>query len=176
MAFPPFTFAGQSGNVPASELDSNFAACLPLATTQALSLVGNNVNGNGNNINLTAAQSYQILKTAIPWEVVMFMSGVQASASQQLMRYQPSTAVVIVQGSCYASSGVAFTASKTFVIADNGTTIGSIVFSASGTTGTVTITGTPYTLAAGRVLTITGPASADSTGANMNVTLAGNRN
>lgn len=31
MAFPPNTFANQSGNVPASQLDANFTACFPAA-------------------------------------------------------------------------------------------------------------------------------------------------
>jgi len=173
--FPPFTFASQSGDVPASQLDANFAACLP-ASVSGPGLYGLNTGGTANAFLLSAAQAYQVLKSAIPWEVVSFLGGIQGGASWQVMRYQPSTAVIIVQASCYSSAGVAATGSTTFTVADNGATIGTVVFSASGSVGAVTITGSPYTLAAGHVLTITAPAIADASLANVNFTLGGVRN
>ena len=174
MSFPPNTFASQAGQVPASQLDANFLACQP-ASAPTLTIVGNATGGTANNTNLTPSQAYGIIKSAIPFEVVSFMGGVQGGSAWQVMRYQPSTNVILVQTSCYSSSGVAATGSTTFTIADNGSTIGTIVFSASGSTGAVTITGTPYTLAAGHILTVTGPGSADATLANMNITLGGVR-
>jgi len=170
----PYTFASQSGPVPASQLDANFAACVPLAVTGGPGLYGLTTS-TGNVSILSPSTIYTMLKGSIPWEVTAFMGGAQGGASWQVMRYQPSTAVIIVVASCYSSGGVAATGSTTFTIADNGTPIGTIVFSASGTTGAFTISGSPYTVAAGHVLTITGPASADATLANANFTLAGTR-
>ena len=170
----PYTFASQSGPVPASQLDANFAACAPLSVTGP-GLYGTASSGAQNVGIMGAGAVYTFLKGSIPWEVTAFMGGAQGGASWQVMRYQPSTAVIIVTASCYSSSGVAATGSTTFTIADNGSTIGTVVFSASGSTGTVAISGSPYTVAAGHVLTITGPASADGTLANVSFTLGGTR-
>jgi hypothetical protein len=175
MAFPPNTFASQSGDVPASQLDQNFLACVPLSQSGP-GLMGLSSGGTGNMSLQSPTQAYAILKGSIPWEVAAFMGGAQGGASWQVLRYQPSTAAIIVQASCYSSSGIAAAASTTFTIADNGVTIGTVVFGASGSTGTVTITGSPYTLAIGHVLTVTGPASADATLANISFTLGGTRN
>ena len=153
MAFPPRVFASQSGNVPASELDDNFAACQP-ALTNALSIVGNNTGAPANAQNLTAAQVYALIKGSIPWEVASFLGGTQTGASWQVMRY----------------------ASTVFTIADNGTPIGTATFAASGMVATVAWTvSLPYTLIAGNALTITGPVSPDATLANINFTIGGNR-
>lgn len=174
MAFPPNTFATQSGNVSAGQLDANFLACFPISQT-GTGLVGSATGGTNNVSLLTASQVYGIIKTVAPWEVAGFMGGAQGGASWQVLRYTSAFANIIVQADCEANAGVAATGSTTFTIADNGTTIGTIVFSASGTTGAVTITGTPYALAAGHVLTVTGPASADATLANFGFTLGGTR-
>ena len=175
MAFPPNTFATQSGSVPASELDANFSACQP-ASASAMTIVGNNTNATANNLNLTPAQVYAMLKGVWPWEVVGYMGGAQGGASWQILRYQPTTNVVITTGNYYASAAVAATGSTTFTIADNGSSIGTIVFSASGTVGAFSFSvSLPYTVNAGDVLTITGPASADATLASANFTLGGVR-
>jgi hypothetical protein len=174
MAFPPYTFASQTGNVPAAQLDANFSACVPLAVTGGPGLYG--ISSSAGNVSILGASAiYAIVKGSIPWEFVAFMGGTQGGSSWQVGRYVPSAAVIISQGQCNSSSGVAALGSTTFTIADNGSSIGTVVFSASGTTGTVTITGSPYTLAAGHVLTITGPASADTNLANVSFTLAGTR-
>lgn len=174
-AFPPNTFATQSGNVPAAQLDANFAACFPLASATGPSVVGNPASGNGNNQNLTPAAAYAILETAIVWEVVCFMSGKQTVTSQMIMRYQPSTAVTITQASCLASAGVAAGNTTVFTMFDNGESFGNITFAASGSVGNVSIPGSPYTVAAGDVLVIDGPVTADTNLSNVNVTLGGNR-
>jgi hypothetical protein len=74
-------------------------------------------------------------------------------------------------------AGVAATGSTTIDVKQNGSNIGTIVFSASGTTATFTTTsGTAKTLAVGDVLTVVGPASADGTLAQIGFTLRAYRN
>ena len=175
MAFPPHTFATQSGDVPASQLDDNFSACLPGTAPIGPSLLGNAANGAGSNTNLTAAQAYGALKGAIPWEIVAFVSGLQGAAAQQIMRYQPSTPVNIAATSCYSSAGASATGAVVFTIADNGVTIGNVTYSASGQTGTVNIIGNSHTVPTGHALTVTGPFAPDATLGNINVTLGGTR-
>ena len=175
MAFPPNTFGTQAGNVPASQLDANFAACFPMASGIGPSLVGNQASGNGNNANLTPTQAYSILEGAIVWEVVCFMSGKQTVASQMIMRYQPTTDVTISQASCLATAGVAAGNTTVFTMFDNGAAFGNITFAASSSVGNISIPGSPYTVAAGDVLVIDGPVTADTNLSNVNVTLGGNR-
>jgi hypothetical protein len=75
-------------------------------------------------------------------------------------------------GSSHGYASVAATASTTFTIAVNGTTIGTMVFAASATTATFTLTGST-SITAGQVLTVTGPATPDATLANVTFTLLG---
>lgn len=172
----PNIFAAQSGNVSASEIDANFAACLLVGGHAATSLVGNPTGGSGNAVDLSASQAYAILKTAIPWEVAAFMGGLQGGASWYILRYQPSTNLILVTGSSYSSAGTAATGATTFTITDNGSAIGTVAFAASGTVGTVSITGSPRAFTAGHVLAIQGPVSPDASLADVNFTLGGNRN
>jgi hypothetical protein len=74
--------------------------------------------------------------------------------------------------SSHGFASVAATAQTTFTIAVNGSTIGTMVFAASATTATFTLTGAT-SITAGQVLTVTGPATADATLANVAFTLFG---
>jgi hypothetical protein len=67
-------------------------------------------------------------------------------------------------------AGVAPTASATFNVAVNGTAVGTIVFAASSQTATFTTSGA-VTVTPGQVMTVTAPASADATLANVSFTL-----
>jgi hypothetical protein len=69
----------------------------------------------------------------------------------------------------FAKAAVAATASTTYTLKKNGTSIGTIVFAAAGTNGTFTVTQTAF--AAGDVLTLDGPATADTTLADVAITL-----
>lgn len=73
-----------------------------------------------------------------------------------------------------AVAGIAATASTTYTVAKNGTSIGTIAWAASGTVGTISITSST-SFVAGDVLSLTGPATADTTLANVAITLAGTR-
>jgi hypothetical protein len=174
MAFPPNTFATQGGNVNAGQLDANFNACFPISQTGP-GLVGLSGGGTGNVGILSASTAYGVLKSAIPWEVTAFMGGVQGGASWQILRYTSTFANIIVSANCVANCGITGTGSTTFTIADNGSTIGTVVFGASSSTGVVSITGSPRTLSAGHILTIIGPVTPDATLANIGITLGGTR-
>lgn len=71
-----------------------------------------------------------------------------------------------------AKSGVAATASSTFTIKVNGVAKGTFVFAAAATTATFS-TSVPVTCVKGDVITITAPAVADTTLADVTVSLKG---
>lgn len=172
MAFPHI-FATLSGTIPASFLDDNFNAALQIAGHNANSIVGNNTGGVAGVVDLTMAQVYAMLKSVIPFEWAPFLGGVPG-ASWFAGRYQPSTNLTLVTGSCSASAGTASTGTATFNILDNGAGIGTVVFTASAT-GVVSITGSPRAFTAGHVLAIQAPASPDASLADINFTLGGFR-
>jgi hypothetical protein len=110
---------------------------------------------------------------AMRYDIATFYPGVPGN-SQLVLRWQAPRAVTIPSGgtNSQASAGTAATASTTFTIKQNGSSVGTIVWSASGTAGAFTISST-INIAAGDVLTITGPATADATLADVAITLAG---
>ncbi len=98
------------------------------------------------------------------------------TASQVVLRcaIARSMAFPVNFSGSYWSAGTAPTATATFTVAVNGTSIGTISFAASVTTATFTTVSTgTTTIAADSVLTITGPATADATLANAVGTLVG---
>jgi hypothetical protein len=169
----PHTFGTQSGNVAASQLDDNFNALLLKAGWPLNTVLGSD--GSGNIIGLTPAQLYTLIRGALPWEAAGFMGGVQGGGNWLILRYQPTTNVIINQGSCLASCGTVATASAVFNILDNGANIGTITFAAASPTGTVVITGSPYTLTHGHVLAVQAPLTPDTTLADVSFTFGGNR-
>lgn len=110
-----------------------------------------------------------------PYDMAMFAPGVLAN-SQKLTRVNMARAVTFPSGltGSYATAGVAATASTTFTITRNGTSIGSINFAASATTGTFTFS-SAVTTAAGDIIQVTGPSTADATLADVSITLVGTR-
>lgn len=97
-----------------------------------------------------------------------FVSG-KPAANEVVVGGIAPYALTLVQGNCVAKAVVAATASTTFLIKNNGTQIGTIIWSASGTTGAVTITTAGVT--AGDNLTIHGPATPDATLADLSFLL-----
>lgn len=71
-----------------------------------------------------------------------------------------------------AKAGVAATGSTVFDIQKNGSSVGSITFSASGTTGAFSAA-SAISLAAGDVLSIVAPGTPDATLADISITLKG---
>lgn len=111
------------------------------------------------------------ITTPYPYDIGLFFPG-QPLASQLILRYvasRPLTGAVNLAGSD-GSAVTAATASTMFVIAKNGASIGTMIFSAAGTISTFAVA-LPLSLGTGDILTITAPASPDTTLANISVTL-----
>ena len=73
-----------------------------------------------------------------------------------------------------ARAGTAPAANTTLTITKNGTQIGTVIFSASSTTGTVTIS-SATSVAVGDTIGISGPVTSDTALANVAITLNGSR-
>lgn len=114
------------------------------------------------------------------YTVVIYFPTTQSSASQEIFRMAFANAVSFA-GNFAGSKGSVLstkeaTGSTTFIVNKNGSQIGTIVWAASTATPTFTTTsGAAQSFAAGDVLTVVGPATADTTLANWGVTLLGTR-
>jgi hypothetical protein len=115
--------------------------------------------------------------SARPYVVAGFAPGTYTN-SQVILAYPVDRAVTFAGNlaNSKATLTAAVTASTTFVVKKNGTQIGTIVFS-TGTTATsfTTTSGAAQTFAAGDILSIEGPASADATAAGLGFSLQGTR-
>lgn len=112
---------------------------------------------------------------AKPFDIGVFVAGVGIN-SQILLSLKVARACLFPAGASgsYAFATIAATGSTTFTFKKNGTSFATVVFAASGTTGTWT-QASDATFAAGDILEIDGPATADATLANISFTLAGTR-
>jgi hypothetical protein len=108
-----------------------------------------------------------------PYDIALYIEGV-TTASEVLLYFVATRAFTwpaSLTGS-YAKASVAATASTTFTILHNGSSVGSFAFAASGTTATFTFS-SAITFALGDTIEITGPATPDTTLANIGITFAG---
>jgi hypothetical protein len=112
---------------------------------------------------------------AQPFDVTAFYPGVPG-ASAIVTRVPVARAVTFPAGltGSIAKSRVAAAAQKVFDVQKNGTSVGSITFAAAATSATFTAA-SAITLAAGDVLAIIAPATADTTLADVGIVLAGVR-
>jgi hypothetical protein len=110
-----------------------------------------------------------------PFDLVAFYPGVP-SASAIVTRVPVARAVTFPSGltGSVAKASVAATSSTAFDIQKNGTSVGTITFAAAGTSATFTAA-SAITLAAGDVIAIIAPGTADATLANVGFVLAGTR-
>lgn len=117
-------------------------------------------------------------KTILPAVPYDFAGGIpgKPTAAQVVAKFVVGRAMTFpanFAGSAWAA-GTAPAAAATFTVNSNGTAIGTIVFAASATTATFTTTsGAAQSLAAGAVLTIVAPATADSALSDASGTLVG---
>lgn len=112
---------------------------------------------------------------AAPYDVGSFTEAAP-TASQVVLRHVFSRSVVFPAGLApsQGKAGTAATASTTFTIKKNGSSVGSFNFAISATTATFTMaSGT--TFAAGDVMTVEAPGTPDATLAGITFTLAGTR-
>lgn len=112
---------------------------------------------------------------AAPYDVGTFCAG-KPSASEVLLRFVATRAFTLpasLTGS-QVKAGTAATATTDFDLQKNGSSIGTVSFAASGTVATFTFA-SGVSFAAGDILAIIAPASADATLADISFTLAGTR-
>lgn len=101
-------------------------------------------------------------------EISFFFAG-KGKNNETVMAYKSPTAMTIGASGSSALALVAATASAVYTMKINGTSVGTITFAAAGTSGTINFTGSAA-IAAGGVFSITGPASADTTLADIYMT------
>jgi hypothetical protein len=110
-----------------------------------------------------------------PYNLGVSITGVM-TASEILLQYVFPYAVTFPSGlaNSYAKANSAAAGTPSITINKNGSSVGSIAWSASGTAGTFTFS-TTTAFAAGDILQLVAPGIADGTLANIGVTLAGYR-
>lgn len=110
---------------------------------------------------------------SIPFDVIMFVQGSMANA-ETLTSINIRRAFSLPSGltGSKVDSKVAATASTTITFTKNGTSIGTAVFSSSGTVATLTFA-SGVNFAIDDILEIVGPATADATLANIRFNLVG---
>lgn len=109
--------------------------------------------------------------TGLPYDLALSTSG-KPSVSEKVLRFKTPRAYKIsnVQTGASAVAQAAATAASVFTIAKNGTQIGTITFSAGSATGTISIP-SATNFAVGDLLTITAPATQDTTLTDLDITL-----
>lgn len=121
-----------------------------------------------------AAPTYRALVAAdipaIRFHLKTYFPGTQTSASQLMFRDHAAIAATIPTSGNKASAKTASTGTAVLTIKQNGSSVGTITFTASGT-GVFSIS-SPVTVAVDDIITIEGPASPDATLADISVTLA----
>jgi hypothetical protein len=124
---------------------------------------------------VAAPKSIAALVGPQPYDIAGFYPGVPGS-SALLLRFVAPRALTLPQSltGSQASAGAAATAQTDIGIEVNDISKGTVRFAAAATTATF-IFSTEVALAAGDVLTLIAPASADATLANIAITLAGTR-
>lgn len=111
-----------------------------------------------------------------PVDIGTYVAGAP-SANEVLLKYVFTRAVTFADefAGSRAHAGTAATASTVFIVKKNGSSVGTVTFSASGTTGAFVTTGTTVSFAAGDYLELVAPSSPDSTLANISFSFAGTR-
>lgn len=112
-----------------------------------------------------------IYRDQVPYDLACQITGAPASSAVVLRFIAPRAFTLSASGQ-RGTAGTAATAQTDFIVAVNGTPKATLRFAAAGVTITV-VGGTAATIAAGDIITITAPGSADATLADVGLTLAG---
>lgn len=105
--------------------------------------------------------------------MALSVAGKPSDGQKIIPRFEVADPFTLLEATSRASAGTAATASTVFTLKKNGSSVGTISWSASGTLGTVDLTATTISFATGDILTLEAPATADSTLADISITLAG---
>lgn len=144
-----------------------------LSAMPAGTVKGNASGGSGAPSDLTGAQVEALVQPSLPFELYAFVGGLTGNA-WNLAAYQPSTSLVLTTSASHCAYGTAATGSTTYTLKDNGSSIGTVVYTNIGCT--ITVTSSPHTVPAGHTLSISGPATGDTTLADIGMTFGGTRN
>lgn len=130
----------------------------------------------GQQLKKNSATDYDTSWVSEPFDVTAFYPGVIANGAV-ILRVPVARAVSFPDdfAGSYAKASAAATAATPLDVQKNGVSVGTIAFALGATTATFITSGTAVTLAAGDVLSVHGPATADATLANVGVVLAGTR-
>jgi hypothetical protein len=109
-----------------------------------------------------------------PYDVALFVEGVMTNAETVLRFVAPRAFTLAAGATGAAKAGTAAVGSTVLTISKNGAGIGTLTWAAAGTVATVNIT-SATAFAAGDVLAIVGPATADAALADIAISLAGTR-
>lgn len=146
-------------------------------TTAGTAVITKLLTGNTNTATLTStgadSGTGDVTITVLGYYPIQFFVGGTPLASEVLLYVPAMLSFSITNANVSAAALVAATASTVFTVKKNGTSIGTITFAASGTTGTASITTTSY--AAGDFFELDAPSSADSTLANISFSFLGTR-
>jgi hypothetical protein len=112
-----------------------------------------------------------------PYDVAVFFPGTQQTASQVFSRIIPPRAVAFAAGlsPSTATAITAATGSTVLSVQKNGVQFGTITFAVAGTSGTFAAASSSSFNGTTDVLSIVGPASPDSTLADIGIVLSGTR-
>lgn len=152
-------------------LNSTGGTVTAMAVTGSLSAPTQPASDNSTNV-ATTAFVQNALANSIPYDLTGGFSGT-GSASQIILQYI-STRTVAFPANLAGSAGyagTAATAAAAYVVIANGSSVGVISFAASATSATFSCNA--FTLTPGIVLAVHGPATADTTLANVSITLNG---
>lgn len=137
-------------------------------------------------VRLAAGTSGQVFKTNgsganpawsdQPFDATAFYPGVP-TGSAKVLRVPIARAVTFAANfaGSYGKASAASTGTATFDVQKNGSSIGTVVFTSSATATFTTSGGAAQSFAAGDVLSIVAPGSADATLADIGIVLAGTR-
>lgn len=107
-----------------------------------------------------------------PADFSVFVSGAPTD-SELLLRLEAAFAFTLSNSGHVGSSGVSATSSAVFTLKKNGSSIGTVSFSSSGSTASFSVTQTAF--ASGDILTLYAPSSADITLADLSFTFRASR-
>lgn len=136
-----------------------------VGNTNTTSIASTGVDSGTGDVTITVAGTY---------DIHLIIQGVMTNA--EVFRTQATRAFTLPSGltGSFVSAATAATASTVFTFKQNGTSIGTATFAAAGTSATFSFTSS-ITFAAGDVIEVDGPSTADATLANINIDLAGSR-
>jgi hypothetical protein len=108
----------------------------------------------------------------LPYDIEFFISGALVVDEVVGLFLVNRTLSIAVEADSSAKCLTASTGTVVYTIKKNGTSIGTVTFSASNTTGAVDFTTVPAALAKGDVLSVTSQAGEDATIANVIIAVA----